>query len=164
MKIIRNNYNQRNYDKEIQSQLLKFECDNCGSELEVNIDEIEIGQLGLGYVTCPCCGENCYDENFISIELNKNVLNFPQHYFSFKDGVNIENDTINKKVKDMITSLENSTDENDFMRFIASGNTIIFVMKYIGDKEYHVVVGKDYYETYVPMEHKVERNRYEDRF
>lgn len=162
MKIIRNNYNQRNYNKETQS--LKFECDNCGSELEVDIDEIEIGQLGLGYVTCPCCGEDVYDENFIQIELTKDNLNFPQHYCSFKDGVDVENDEINKDIKNMITSLENSTDENDFMRFTATGNTIIFVMKYVEDEEYHIVVGKDYYETYVPMENKVERNNYEDRF
>lgn len=44
-----------------------------------------------------------------------------------------------------------SNDENDWVRYIGSGDTMVFVFKFDGDKKYDVYVCKNYYETFIPF-------------
>ena len=44
----------------------KVKCD-CGAELEVEEEDIKIGTYGMGYVMCPCCQNEYYDEEWADI-------------------------------------------------------------------------------------------------
>ena len=125
-------------------------CDNCGSDYEIEYDDTYIGALGCRYVKCPCCGyENMIDDG---IQLTKDNLKFPDHYFSFADCVKISDEAIDRDVKRCIEALRNSKDKRFYATRTGTGDTHIFVFRYDGDEEYFVYVGKGGYETNVPFE------------
>lgn len=136
---------------ESKPKTYKITCENCDSELEVEDDDIQVGEYGMGYVVCPCCSEKTYPDEFANrLSLTKDNLEFPTHYASFSEGVHIDDDKINKWVKECIEKFD-TNDKNDWCRFTGSGDTMIFVFKLDEDKEYDVYVCKNYYETFVPF-------------
>lgn len=136
---------------ESKPKTYKITCEHCDSELEVEDDDIQVGTYGNGYVVCPCCGEKTYaDELADYFPLTKDNVKFPTHYYSFNKGVNIDDDTINKLVKECIERFDHN-DENDWCRFAGSGDTMVFVFKFVEDAGYAVYVCKNYYETFIPF-------------
>ena len=136
---------------ESKPKTYKITCEHCDSELEVEDDDIQVGTYGNGYVVCPCCGEETYaDELADYFPLTKDNVKFPTHYYSFNKGVNIDDDTINKLVKECIERFDHN-DENDWCRFAGSGDTMVFVFKFVEDAGYDVYVCKNYYETFIPF-------------
>ena len=121
-------------------------CEYCSEELH---GEPQVGHLGLKYIHCDHCGEDSYNEEFGEIKLNKDNLNFPQHYYNFNNGKDITDEEINDKVRKCLEYLENNPTE-DFVEY-GTGNTNICVTRYDGDDEYRVVVSKGYYDTYIPI-------------
>lgn len=153
MKVIKNNITKEEYFEE---QILKFPmkviCEHCGSEFELEENDVEIGQFGLYYFTCPCCGDTSYIDN--GIELTSENLDFPKHYYDFSDGKNIPNEEINRYVKECINSLRNSTDENFYHTCTGSGDTIVHVTRYDEDENFVIDVCKNYYEVEIPYTEK----------
>ena len=137
---------------ESKPKTYKITCEHCDSELEVEDDDISVGMYGMGYVVCPCCGEETSaDELADYFPLTKDNVEFPTHYYSFSDGVHIDDDTVNKWVKECIEEFD-PNDENDWCRFTGSGDTMVFVSKLDEDEEYDVYVCKNYYETFIPFD------------
>ena len=137
---------------ESKPKTYKITCENCDSELEVEDDDIQVGVYGMGYVVCPCCGEETYSDELADyFQLTKDNVEFPTHYYSFSDGVHIDDNTINKWVKECIEEFD-PNDENDWCRFTGSGDTMVFVSKLDEDEEYDVYVCKNYYETFIPFD------------
>ena len=136
---------------ESKPKTYKITCEHCDSELEVEDNDIQVGTHGMGYVVCPCCGEETYaDELADYFQLTKDNVEFPTHYYSFSDGVHIDDDTVNKWIKECIEKFD-PNDENDWCRFIGSGDTMVIVSKLDEDEEYDVYVCKNYYETFIPF-------------
>ena len=161
MKVIKNNYKKRNYQFP-----LKIRCDDCNSELEVEENDCYIGWLGQYYCTCPCCGLTIMLDEPEGITLTKDNLEFPTHYHHpGEDAVDVSPEEINKEVNRLITNLRNNKYEDDFgMLYTAGGNMFTFVKRYPGDKDYYVVVTKDFYDTHVPFEPEdyIEGRDYDD--
>lgn len=128
----------------------KVTCD-CNAELEVEESDLEVGNYGLKYCICPCCNEKYYDDSFGEIKLNKNNLSFPRHYSCFEDGIKLKDEEINNMVRECIERFDKNDDE-DFVRYVATGNTFVIVFKMIDDEEYNVFVSKNYYETFLPID------------
>lgn len=150
MIVLKDKYNHATQE-EPKSNTYKIICENCDSELEVEDDDIKVGTYGMGYVVCPCCGEETYsDELSDYFSLTKDNLEFPTHYSTFSNGKKIDDDTINKWVKECIEKFDHN-DENDWCKFTGSGDTMVFVFKFDEDKEYNVYVCKNYYETLIPF-------------
>lgn len=152
MKIIKNNYNNSKSTLTLFTKQI-VECEECGSQIEVEVDDLEIGQYGLKYVKCPCCGKKTFNDEFGDITLNIDNLNFPQHYsnFSIEDGaIDVSDEEINSMVKECISHFTN--DENDTYRFIETGNVFIMVYRWSLDEEYQIIVCKNFHETYIPLD------------
>jgi hypothetical protein len=152
MIVLNDKYN-RMMQTESKPKTYKITCEHCGSELEVEDDDVQVGAYGMGYVVCPCCGEKTYSDELADyFPLTKDNLKFPTHYTSSSsDGVHINDDTINKWVKECIDKFD-PNDENDWCRFTGSGDTMVFVFKFYTDEEYDVYVCKNYYETFMPFD------------
>lgn len=148
MKVIKNKVTYGQYKEEQSIFPLKAVCEYCESEIELEEDDVEVGRLGLYKFICPCCNEESYIDE--SITLTKDNLEFPRHYYCFGNGVKQNDDYINSQVKKCIETLRNNKDGKYCM--CGSGNTKIFVERYDGDEEYCVTVAKGYYETNVPFE------------
>ena len=139
MRVIEDNFNKEKFKKTENI----YTCNNCMSKVDVDDDDLQIGELGNYYYTCPCCGENTYLDS--GIELNKDNIRFPQHYCSTLTGIDISDDKINKMVKECIERIEKI--DSDFV-YTATGNTFVLVIKE-GDDGYYIFVSKGYYESYV---------------
>lgn len=151
MKIIKNNYKlekENALDEFKRSQYLI--CQRCNSEFEFDPDDTYIGALGCRYVKCPCCGEEIMLDD--GIKLTTDNLQFPTHYFSYKDGVKLSDEEVNRYVKECIRSLRYSKDKDFYATQTGTGDTQVFVFRYDGDEEYYVYVGKGGYVTHVPFD------------
>lgn len=123
-----------------------LKCEHCNAEL---CGEVQFGQLGLGYIHCNECGKDSYNDELDEITLTSDNVTFPQHYFNFGYGKKVEDNYINESVRKGLKYLEENPNE-DFCQF-GTGDTNITIVKYEGDKEYCVIVSKNYYETFVPF-------------
>ena len=129
---------------------LKIKCSECDSELEITEEDTHIGWMGARFITCPCCGEESMVDELDGITLTKDNVEFPTHYSSSNKAISVDDDTINKWVKECIEKFD-PNDENDWLRYAGSGDTMVFVFKFDEDKEYDVYVCKNYYETFIPF-------------
>ena len=126
----------------------RIKCEYCDTELELDESDVHIGSYGLYDYVCPCCKmKNKLDEG---IELNKNNLQFPIHYYSFENGKEVNDEEIDKWVKKGIEYLEEHTDE--YLYCTGTGNSKVFVQKLEGDNVYSITVCKNYYEVEIPIE------------
>ena len=150
IKIIKNNYKIQPNEELIKNNKIRIHCSKCDSELEITEEDTHIGWMGARFITCPCCGEESMVDELDGITLTKDNVKFPTHYYSFNKAVNIDDDTINKLVKECIERFD-PNDENDWVRYIGSGDTMVFVFKFSEDAGYNVYVCKNYYETFIPF-------------
>ena len=123
-----------------------YKCDNCGEDLT---NEPKVGVFGCRYIVCDNCGEENYIDELEPETLTKDNIRFPQHYYHFRDGVSIDDDTINEWVKKCIEYLEQNPNEDHILT--ASGDSLVHVTRFEGDGEYNVQVCKNYYETCVKI-------------
>ena len=122
-------------------------CEYCGTELELDESDVHIGSYGLYDYICPCCNmKNKLDEG---IDLNKDNLQFPIHYYSFENGKEVQDEKIDKWVKKGIEYLEEHTDE--YLYCTGTGNSKVFVQKLEGDNVYSITMCRDYYEVEIPI-------------
>lgn len=149
MKIIKNN-NIPKEEKVKPKFPMKLTCENCGSEFEIDEDDVKIGYLGLYKLKngCPCCGEGVEIDD--GINLTSENLHFPQHYYSFENGVDLSNEEIDRYVKEYIKALRNSDNKEFYHVYTGSGNTLIHITRYNDDEEFVVQVAKGYYEVDIP--------------
>ena len=148
MKIISKGQNEKEFPQNVT-------CEYCGTELEIDKEDISIGIAGAWEYICPCCKKINQLDNYD--EITKDNLNFPQHYFYFGNGKDVNNNTINKWVQQCVNYLnDNPTEDTESM---SSGNTIVTVSRIYEtdneeDEEYYIVVSKNYYEAYIPSNKK----------
>lgn len=142
MKVLKNKFNE-------EKETLKVFCDHCGSELEVEDDDVEYGSYGVGFVTCPCWGERT-DLAGKELELSVENLRYSIHYYNFEGGVDVSDEEIDALVKECINKFD-PDNENDWVRLIGSGNTMVFVFKMVD--EYEIYVCKNYQETSLPIKY-----------
>lgn len=90
-------------------------------------------------------------ERKINIKTLKINANYPENFSSFKDGVDIKDNEINKWIKECLDKAQQNIKENpslkESFRTISSGNTKVFVEVYIQDDNLYTVyitVTKDY--------------------
>ena len=145
MKIIKDNRNKQLSDE--------CTCQNCGSILLIDDDDIYKDEFNDSYWKCPLCSERNYiEEPVVTIE----TIEYPKSFNNFlsisKGGTAVEigKEEINKWVKECLEFLRDNPDEP--FKYIASGNTTVIAFRHDGDEEYYVIVSNDYYDCYIPFE------------
>lgn len=148
MKVIKDNMQEAN-------NTIRCTCEWCGSILDVDITKDVIKCRGLRYFKCPCCKEDSYSDELNDSFPNKNDVSFPEDYFHYGDDSNtykVSDDEINKYVKQIIDEFDENDDDEDYFRSVSTGDTIVFVVKNIGENLYNSYVCKNYYEANIEME------------
>ena len=142
MRVIEDNFNKEKFNKTENI----YTCNNCMSKIDVDDKDLQVGELGNYYYICPCCGVKAYLDS--GIELNKDTIRFPQHYYSTASGIDISDNKIDKMVKECIDRIEKIGSN---FAYTATGNTFVLVTREYEDVEdgYNIFVSKGYYESYV---------------
>lgn len=156
MKVLKNNskttatdvYNAPKIVKSIETI-----CMECGSELEIEKEDVYDGTYGGYWVNCPCCNDatvlSDQDEEALGLKhLTVDDTVYPKHFYISGDCVvDIKDDEINKQIQTLVNRIRNYEDENDTIAYTYYGNVFIFVQKFDGDEEYFIMVSKDYKTT-----------------
>lgn len=147
MKVIKDNVN-------IESDFpRKIECENCGSELEIEESDIKIGYMGSCYVKCPVCRKDSYIYDLDGITVNKDNIKFPDHFYHFGDSDSakkLENSEIEEYIRKGIEW--HRKNPNNFVWDFGTGDSDIAVYNYPGDEDYRVVVARGYYDCEISYE------------
>ena len=143
MRIIHNNLETQKTIPKTQ----EYDCEHCGSTIEVDADDLHEGWLGAMYFTCPvCCKENMSD---VKTELpTKDSIEFPKHFsksFVDNDALDVPDEEIQKVIRELANKLWDKTNERDYIS-TGYGNMVVFVENYAGEGEYKITVCKDYWE------------------
>ena len=159
MKVLKNNYH--NDENNITTKVNKsyprdLIRETCGSELQYEESDVYIGAFGCAYVKCPCCcNDNILEDNEHSIDLTADNVEFPTHFFHISKEATVDccnNENIKDAINKAIDYFRNNKDE--FAWFTEYGNLHLCVFRYDCDENYYVVVSNDYYDTYIPFEHR----------
>lgn len=142
MRIIHNNLETQKTIPKTQ----EYDCEHCGSTIEVDADDLHEGWLGAMWFTCPVCGK----ENMSDVKTEfptKDSIEFPKHFSkcSVDNGaVNTSDKDIQDYIRKLAQSMWDCTNEMDW-NIYEVGNTFIFVENQSPDKDYRIIVCKDYY-------------------
>lgn len=163
MKVLKNNSKTTAtdvYDVPKIVKSIKIKCMECGSELEVEKEDVYDGAFGGYWVNCPCCNdatvlENKDEEAFGLKHLTVDDTVYPKHFY-IGDGyvADIEDDKINESIQQLVNQIRNYDDENDTIAYTYYGDVFIFVQKFDGDEDYFIMVSKDYKTTEMSFSYK----------
>lgn len=111
---------------------MRITCDSCGSELEYVRDDILSG-THFQYVECPVCGKDIFldeDEDEDDGLRRGYVPVYPKKddFYSFEDGVPIEDERINEWIKGACEQFDEtpmSELKNGFLYSVGTGDTIM---------------------------------------
>lgn len=155
IKVIQNNFNQNNLNKkvEVKPKVVHTFCEHCDSELEVSEEDAHIGWLGAAFVKCPCCGQETIVNELDGITLTRDNIEFPKHFYrtnkSLRDVIEITNEGIVNEIQKGIDYFRKNKDE--YCWYTSYGDSFVIVFRYKNNKEYSVLVTKDFYDTDIPF-------------
>lgn len=154
MKILKNNIVDKEIEKEEHDIFpVTIECENCGSELELDKSDIDEGYNGQHCVICPVCGKKSYsiDEIYPGNAITVESVEFPKHFYSFADGSHVSNSRIKEEIKRAIESFREEPES--FCYSTGYGDFHITVLNFSGDEEYSITVcNKDgVYDAEIPF-------------
>lgn len=155
IKVIKNNFNQNNLNKKVEEKprVVHTICEHCDSELEVSEEDTHIGWLGAAFVECPCCRQETMVDELDGITLTRDNIEFPKHFYrtnkSLRDIMEISNEEIVNEIQRGIDHFRKNKDE--YCWYTSYGDLFVIVFRYKSNKEYCVLVTKDFYDTEIPF-------------
>ena len=132
--------------KDAQSEWPKrVMCENCQAELEIEADDVFVGEYGCYLFKCPCCGHNTPIDNmerdtpptfrktFWHTSVNGNI-----------NTKHISDDEIQKMINACVRNLVSDDVEAGEFSMQGYGDTVVYAFKYVDCIE--ILVTQDYYE------------------
>ena len=124
------------------------QCDNCNTVLEIDEDDVtKDGEL-RSFLCCPVCNNRFnWKCNILEGEDVPLTHNYPEDFDDNTYAVPIDdNNRINEWIDNGIKHLRDNPD--DFVWYTGTGNTLVFVFNYPDDREYYIVVSKNYMDAH----------------
>ena len=156
MKILKNNF-KKELEPKLENETKKLECEHCNSELEYDAFDVNIGEYGCAFVECPLCGyENYLDDGEHDMDLTMHNVEFPTHFAHVSKDTGAVDACNNEEVRECIRKAIKYFRENkeEFAWITAYGNMVVSVYRWVGDEAYEVIVGNNYYNTYLSFENE----------
>jgi DNA-directed RNA polymerase subunit RPC12/RpoP len=133
-----------------EPKIYKTICDECRAELEYEYEDTYEGYAGMRYIKCPECGYEIICEDFDSVELNSQNVEFPKHFYHFGNGKDIPDQEIQDWVRSCLKQAEESDEPYGYFFHTGTGNSMVILMGY--EDEYDIIVAKHYYELSINKE------------
>ena len=121
-------------------------CENCQAELEIEVDDVFVGEFGCYMFKCPCCSHNTAIDG---MERDTQPT-FKKTFWhtSVKNGstntVHIEDNEIQKMIDECVHNLISDDVEPGEFSMQGTGDTAVYAFKYEDCIE--ILVTQDYYE------------------
>lgn len=134
----------------------KIVCDRCGSMLQYDEHDINIGAFGCANVICPLCGcENYIEDDKYDMKLSMYNVEFPKHFYYTSTETGAVDCCNNDEVKEaIIRAIEHLRKHREHTWITTLGNLFVLVQRFDIDEIYEVFVTNNYYETSIPFENE----------
>ena len=139
MRLIKSNNIESEYPKRVM-------CENCQAELEIEADDVFVGEYGCHLFKCPCCNHNTAIDG-----MERDIPpTFKQTFWhtSVKSGstntVHIEDNEIQKMIDECVHNLISDDVEPGEFSMQGYGDTVVYAFKY--EDRIEILVTQDYYE------------------
>ena len=133
--------------KDVQSEWPKLVmCENCRAELEIEADDVFVGEFGCYLFKCPCCSHNTAIDGME----RDTPPTFKKTFWhtSVKNGstntVHIEDNEIQKMIDECVHNLISDEVEPGEFSMQGTGDTAVYAFKYEDCIE--ILVTQDYWE------------------
>ena len=120
-------------------------CENCQAELEIEADDVFVGEFGCYLFKCPCCSHNTAIDG---MERDTQPT-FKKTFWhtSVKNGstntVHIEDNEIQKMIDECVHNLISDDVEPGEFSMQGTGDTVVYAFKYVDCID--ILVTQDYY-------------------
>ena len=132
--------------KDVQSMWPKrVFCDECQAELEIEENDVFVGEFGCHLFKCPCCGREV-DINGIERDTPPTFRKTFWHTFAGKsnDTKHIEDDEVQKMINNCVSDLISDEVQAGEFSTRVCGDTAVHAFKFEDCIE--ILVTQDYYE------------------
>ena len=115
-------------------------CETCGTQFAYTESDIQYGEYGCPYITCPGCGTKLdlfeHESEYITLD----TVEYPRHFSSFAEGIKISDEECAKFVKEVCQFLKSCKEGEPVI--IGTGNTIVIGVNM--EDEHRIIVAKNY--------------------
>ena len=108
-------------------------CLECNTVIGFEKEDIEVGELGCLYVTCPMCKEKIWLDEKEGLKLTHENIEYPRHFHFPKNAVPIDDTEIQKQVKNIAENVP----EGSFTTY-STGDTLIVGLDFEDEIEIYV--------------------------
>ena len=120
-------------------------CDECQAELEIEENDVFVGEFGCHLFKCPCCGREVAIDG---IERDTPPTFKQTFWYTYADKSNdtkhIEDDEVQKMINSCVSDLISDEVQAGEFSMRACGDTVVYAFKYEDCIE--ILVTQDYYE------------------
>ena len=138
MRLIKSNNIEPEYPKRVF-------CDECYAELEIEENDVFVGEFGCHLFKCPCCGREVAIDG---IERDTPPTFRKTFWHTFVDKSNntkhIEDDEVQQMINHCVSKLISDDVEAGEFSMQGIGDTIVYAFKY--EDSIEILVAQDYYE------------------
>ena len=122
-------------------------CDECQAELEVEENDVFVGEFGCHLFKCPCCGREVAIDG-IERDTPPTFRKTFFHYSATKEGTvqsrHIPDDEIQRMIDKCVSNLISDDVEASEFSVQGTGDTVVYAFKY--EDCIDILVTQDYYE------------------
>lgn len=115
-------------------------CEDCDVELFYEDEDLDYGEYGCAYITCPNCGAKVWTYRGDKL-LEPNEIEYPKHFFRVKlsGKPHISDVDIQSQVRQIAAELITSDRE-----ILLSEHHGVVLLGFVEDAQTRVIVAKDY--------------------
>lgn len=124
-----------------------IECEDCGSIVEVDKEDWQIGEYGLKYFECPKCHKRQY--NAMGIDIDENNIEYPKHFDTNDGYLETEENAIDEEITELCRKAIKEFKETKQTVKMYLKNTVVVVFDDKDERAYEVIVARKPYNTYV---------------
>ena len=135
-------------DSDLTNKENLIECEDCGSIVEVNKEDWQIGGYGLEYFECPKCHKRQYHS--MGIDIDENNIEYPKHFDTNDGYLETEENATNEEITELCRKAIKEFKETKHIVKMYLKNTVVTVFDNVEEQAYEVVVARKPYHTYVP--------------
>ncbi len=122
-------------------------CDECQAELEIEENDVFVGEFGCHLFKCPCCGREVAIDG-IERDTPPTFKQTFFHYSATKEGTvqsrHIPDDEIQRMINHCVSNLISDDVEAGEVSMQGIGDTVVYAFKY--EDCIDILVTQDYYE------------------
>lgn len=127
-------------------------CHKCGTVSKVELQELNRGEYGEYFYTCPYCGEQVKvnkNDYYLLDDVMLEDIKFPNDFHCYsEDKYDLSDGKVTEKLRELLHDMRENRNTTDILSHIED-DTLFVIARNDDEERYDVFVGKDFYHCFV---------------